>query len=205
MKEETAEITPVQVTQSGTEQNNETSFGAGNAVDKNLTTFSTSVVHNGEVWLKLEFDRSYFINRVVVHFVFYTNWYSDDTFDDTTELEGEEKFKRFVDSFNNVGVSVYQATLKRKSCGTLQLTYELKQSDQIYTINCRVEGDSVKLSKTSGRIFILEVVVLTLAGRYTAIYIKLPSFQFQPSFCRGNTRPARGSNSKLTLLSQRER
>ena len=161
MKEETAEITPVQVTQSGTEQNNETSFGAENAVDKNLMTLSTSVVHNGEVWLKLEFGGSYFINRVVVHFVFYTNWYFDESFD-----EGEKKFEGFVDNFNNVGVSVYQEGLKRKSCGTLQLTYGLKQSDQIYTINCRVEGDSVKLSKTSGRILVLEVAVLTLAGSY---------------------------------------
>ena len=44
-------------------------------------------------------------------------------------------------------VSVYQGEVKQKSCGTLQLTTGLKQSDQIYTLLCNTEGDTVKLSK----------------------------------------------------------
>ena len=62
-------------------------------------------------------------------------------------MQTEEKFKECVDNDNNVDVSVYKGEVKQKSCGTLQLTYGLKQSDQIYTLVCDVEGDSVKLSK----------------------------------------------------------
>ena len=145
---------------------------AANAVDRDLTSMAASlpaVNVNGEAWLKLEFDKSYFINRVAVYFAFYTNWFFNDFF-----TGGESDFKGLVDSSNNVDVSVYLGPVKRKSCGTLQLTYGLRQSDQIYTINCIVEGDTVKFSKTSGRIIIFEVVVLTLAGNYN--YIVLTRF-----------------------------
>ena len=57
-----------------------------------------------------------------------------------------------VDDENNVDVSVYQGDVEKKSCGTLQLTYGLKQSDQIYTLICNAEGDTVKLSKDTGHI-----------------------------------------------------
>ena len=153
----TAEITPVRVIQS--KLYNE-GCEAANAVDRDLMTIAASISDvNGKVWLKLEFDKSYFINRVVVYFAFYTNWFSDADFEN-----GESDFKGLVDSFNNVDVSVYLGPVKRKSCGTLKLTYELKQSDQIYTINCIVEGDTLKFSKTSGKILVFEVVVLTLSG-----------------------------------------
>ena len=65
---------------------------------------------------------------------------------------------------NNVDVSVYQGDIKQKSCGTLQLTYGLEQSDQIYTLICNTEGDTVKLSKSfssSGYIAVNEVAVVT--------------------------------------------
>ena len=59
-----------------------------------------------------------------------------------------------------VDVSVYQGDVKQKSCGTLQLTYGLEQSDQIYTLLCNVAGDSLRFTKTSvDRLVIAEVVV----------------------------------------------
>ena len=66
-----------------------------------------------------------------------------------------------VDTDTNVDVSVYKGEIQQKSCGTLQLTYELEQSDQIYTLICKIEGDTVKLSKTiaPGNIVVFEVVV----------------------------------------------
>ena len=57
-------------------------------------------------------------------------------------------------------MSVYQGDVKQKSCGTLQLTYGLEQSDQIYTLLCNTEGDTVKLRKSTGAIAVYEVVVL---------------------------------------------
>ena len=56
-------------------------------------------------------------------------------------------------------MSVYQGEVKQKSCGTLQLTYGLEQSDQIYTLECNAEGDTVKLEKNRGKISLYEVVV----------------------------------------------
>ena len=59
--------------------------------------------------------------------------------------------------------------VKQKSCGTLQLTYGLEQSDQIYTLICNTEGDTVKLSKTTGDIAVREVVVVSTG----TVYIQL--------------------------------
>ena len=61
---------------------------------------------------------------------------------------------------NNVDVSVYKGEVKLEFCGTLKLTDGLEQSDQIYTLICNTEGDTVKFSKKSGRISVYEVVVL---------------------------------------------
>ena len=64
-----------------------------------------------------------------------------------------------VDNGKNVSVSVHQGEVKQKSCGTLNLTYGLEQSDQIYTLLCNTEGDTVKLSKDHGNIVVLEMAV----------------------------------------------
>ena len=57
-------------------------------------------------------------------------------------------------------VSVNKDSVKQKECGTLQLTYGLEQSDQIYHISCGARGDMVKFSKTSGNIVLYEVVIV---------------------------------------------
>ena len=74
-----------------------------------------------------------------------------------------------MDKDNNVDVSVYQGEEKRKSCGTLNLTYGLEQSDQIYTLLCNTEGDTVKLSKDHGTIVVLEVAVTSICTEYLLI------------------------------------
>ena len=105
--------------------------------------------------MKLEFSKTHFIQKVVIYYRFYTNWYDPDDWC----VQGEARFKRCVDGQNNVDVSVYQGEVKQKSCGTLQLTYGLEQSNQIYELLCNTEGDNVKLSKTSGNIVVVEVAV----------------------------------------------
>ena len=150
-EEEIAEITPTSVTQ-GKVRNNK---NAELAVDKDLSTYSDSYTDNGAGWIKLEFDNTYFIHKVVIYYSFYTNWYDPNTWC----VQSEANFKACVDLHNNVDVSVYQGEVKQKSCGTLQLTYGLEQSDQIYTLLCNSGGDTVKLSKDSGHIVVTEVVV----------------------------------------------
>ena len=68
-------------------------------------------------------------------------------------------FNSCVDNINNADVSVYEGEVRQKSCGTLQLTYALDLTDQIYTIICKAEGDVVKFSKTTKTIVVLEVVL----------------------------------------------
>ena len=69
-----------------------------------------------------------------------------------------------MDINNNVDVSVYQGEVKQKSCGTLQLTYGLEQSDQIYTLLCNAKGDTVKLSKSTGNIAVFDTAIWTNTG-----------------------------------------
>ena len=127
--------------------------------------------------MKLEFDKTYFIGKIIVYFTFYKNWFGDDDY----WHENEEHFRQCVDSHNNVDVSVYQGDVKLEFCGTLQLTYGLEQSDQIYTLICNAAGDTVKFSKKSGIILVYEVIALKpkLKGNHTFFTSRLLSHQFR--------------------------
>ena len=157
-REEWAEITPITATQ-GNLLDGLDKFKAIMAVDRDLSTRSATNAVNGIAWLKLEFEKAYAIQKIIIYFKFYTNWY-----DPTTDwcAESESNFKICVDTQTNVDVSVYREEVKQKSCGTLQLTYGLEQSDQIYTLMCDTNGDSVKFSKTADQVSLAEVIVIGL-------------------------------------------
>ena len=153
---EIAEITSISVTQGKTIDNNEECCAAANAIDKDFSTGAVTHTDNGAGWLEIQLDRTYFINKIIIYYWFYTDWYHPNEWC----VESESNFKVCVNSHNNVDVSVYQGEVQQKSCGTLQLTYALEQSDQIYTLICNTEGDTVKLSKNTGFIAVFEVVVI---------------------------------------------
>ena len=155
------EITATSVTQGKTYKNNEESYAAAHATDKDLSTSAMTHTDDGAGWLKIQFGRNIFIHKVVIYYIFYTNWY-----DPSAWCVGSvARFMSCVDSDTNVDVAVYQGEEKQKSCGTLQLTYGQEQSDQIYTLICDTAGDTVKLSKNSGYIVVCEVVAFTSSGR----------------------------------------
>ena len=156
------EITPVTVTQQQTQNDNEDWFQATHAVDKDLSTTSYAETDNGEVWLKLEFDSSYFIHQIIIYQFFYTDWY----YPNHWCVRNESNYQTCKDNHNNVDVAVYQGDELQATCGTLQLTYGLEQADQIYTFICGAEGDTVFLSKTSNKISVFEIVV-TGIGMYS--------------------------------------
>ena len=116
--------------------------------------------------MKLKFDKTYFIHKVVIYYIFYTNWYDHNS---NWCARSEANFRTCVDGDTNVDVSVYQGEVKQKSCGTLQLTYGLEQSDQIYTLICKTKGDSVFLNKEASEglnlITVTEIAVTT-TGKY---------------------------------------
>ena len=151
---EVAEITPTKVTHGGTYDNNE-EFRAANSVDLDLSTMSATPYDAGTQWLKLELDKKHFVHKIKVYCAFYKDWYKPNGWC----VQSEEKFKQCVDSETNVDVSVYLGDVKQKSCRTLQLTYGLEQSDQIYTLICNTEGDHVILSKDAGTIDVCEAVI----------------------------------------------
>ena len=156
---EIAEITPKSVTHGKTFEN-EAKYSAVHAIDNDLTTGAITETENGECWLKLQFGKTHFIHKIVIYSPFYTNWYVPED----QCVANEDEFKNCLDDANNVDVSVYLRGVKQKSCGTLQLTYGLKQSDQIYTLLCNTRGDTVKLSKNTGTIAVFEIVV-TSSGK----------------------------------------
>jgi hypothetical protein len=125
-------------------------------VDRDLSTKAVTDASNGVVWLKLEFDKTFFVHKIVIYHSFFKYWY------DATYwcVRSKAEFKSCIDQHNNVDVSVYNGEVKQKSCGTLKLTYGLEQSDQIKTLTCNIEGDTVKLSKNTGHIEVCEIAVL---------------------------------------------
>ena len=161
---EFAEITSTTVTQGKTFDNSE----EYQAVDKDLSTQASTYTDDGAGWLKLEFGKTYFIHKIVIYYRFFNNWYDPSSWC----VQSEANFKSCVDVSNNVDVSVYQGEVKEKSCGTLQLTYGLEQSDQIYTLICNAEGDTVKLSKTTEYISVFEVAVVGKGMQLLLSYTK---------------------------------
>ena len=153
--QEIAEITPARVTHGKTYHGDEEKFAAAHAIDKDLSTRAATHTDNGAGWLKIEFDKTHFIHKVVIYYRFFTKWYHPNE----NCAQSEANFRDCVNIDNNVDVSVYQGEVKQKSCGTLQLTYGLKQSDQIYKFICNTEGDNVKLSKSTGNIVVFEAAV----------------------------------------------
>ena len=152
-----AELNPTEVTQGKALKINNQNLVATNAVDRDLSTIAATSTNDGTGWLKLEFEKTCFIHKVLFYYRFFTNWYNPSA----GCVQSEDRFQRCVDNDNNVDVSVYQGEVKQKSCGILQLTYGLEQSDQIYTLICNGRGDTLKLSKTTGVIGVSEVVVTT--------------------------------------------
>ena len=152
------------MTQGKTWNNNETCCAAAHAVDKDLATPAITYAASGWGWIRIEFDKTYDIHKIVIYNMFYINWYSDAH---SWCVRGEAYFRACIDKGNNVDVSVYQGEVLMKSCGTLRLTYGLEQSDQIYTMICFIEGNTVKFSKSSGDIGLYEVVAVELLeGKY---------------------------------------
>ena len=152
---ETLEITPIRATQSKTNEGNEARYGPTNAIDQDLKTPAGINIENGAVWLKLQFDRTYHVRKIIIYYKFSNYWYDRNS--------GCIENRKCTDLDNNVDVSVYQGEVKQKSCGTLQLNYGLEQSDQIYTLMCDAEGDTVKLNKSTGNIAVYEVVTISHA------------------------------------------
>ena len=149
------EIIPTKAT-NGKTFNDNTRKAASSAVDKDLETDATlEATTDEEAWMKLEFDREYLIDRVIVYNRFYNNWFRNTV----NCVQSLENYKGCVDHLKDVEVSVYQGDVKQKSCGTLRPNYGLEQTDQIYTLICNAKGDAVKLSKNSGRFPVWEVVV----------------------------------------------
>ena len=103
----------------------------------------------------MKFDKTYFIHKIVIYYKFFNHWYHPQD----SCVQRVDTFKECVDNDNNVDVSVYQEMVKQKSCGSLQLTYELEQSEQIYTLLCMSQGDTVKLSKNHGDIVVFEAAI----------------------------------------------
>ena len=151
-----SEITPTVVTQGKTLNDDEECCAAAHAVDKDLSTAAAAHADNGAGWLKLQLARTHYIHKIVIYRRFFTGWYNSQAYC----AQSVTNFKSCVDNENNVNVSVYQGQALQKSCGTLKLTYGLEQSDQIYTLFCNIEGDTVKLSKDTGQIAVREVVVV---------------------------------------------
>ena len=118
---------------------------AAAAIDKDLSTGAYTSTIDGYGMLEIEYGKTFFLRKVIIHFSFFNNWF------ETTSYcsQSVANFKDCVDHNSDVDVSVYQGEVKQKSCGTVQLTYGLEQSDQIYTLICNEVGDRVRLTKTS--------------------------------------------------------
>ena len=156
-------VTPTSVTLSNNNDDHGSCCGALNAIDSDLSRAVLADPGGGSVaWLRLEFDRAYVFHRIVVYNRFYTNWFNQSD----TCAGNEDDFRLCIDKNQNVDVSVYQGDAKQRSCGVLQLTHGLEQSDQIYTRLCNMRGNRVLFSKHGDGSFTFSEIVIIRAGDY---------------------------------------
>ena len=130
---------------------------AANAIDKDLSTEAYTSTKDGHGMLEIEYGRTFFLRKVIIYYRFYNNWF----YPKMHCVQSVDHFKICLHYHSNVDVSVYQGEVKRKSCGTLQLTNGLEQSDQIYTLVCNAVGDKVRLTKTSLNNLVVPEVIVT--------------------------------------------
>ena len=116
----------------------------------------TKEAEGDSVWVELKLDKTQFIQKVVIYQNFYTDFYWPTNWCVRSEHIYRSSCKN-IDT--GVEVSVNTGGGTERSCGTMDLSYKHKQEDQIYTFSCNGNGDTVRLSKTSGRIRINEIVV----------------------------------------------
>jgi len=127
-----------------------------NAIDKSLRSYTELVEATaGTVWMDLQYDRAYLVTEVVLHQIFYTNFY----WPADACIASEEAFKACVDSYSGLLVEVYSNSVLAKQCNTPVLTYGLTEDEQINTFSCNAIGDKIRLSKSSGNIRVQEIVV----------------------------------------------
>ena len=143
---------------------------AGNSVDKDMLTVSVSESGDGEGWLKLEFDKAYLLDQVIVYSNFYSNWYGsvNDTCQNT--VAGYQSCKELT-----TGVTIHILDGDGEQigyCGTLEMAQGLQREDQIYRFVCNAEGAGIRLYfEGSGRLAINEIVVTARTGEPTIFRI----------------------------------
>ena len=133
---------------------------AANIADMDLLSRAHALYEQGEIWIKLEFDRVNFIQDVTIYFWFSKYWYDDEWCATDTK-----SMTHCASTQKNLDVSVYQGEEHKKLCGIFNPTAALEQSDQIYTLSCYIRGDTVKLSReTEGKIVLFEIAVTAKPG-----------------------------------------
>ena len=125
--QEAYEITPTTVSQTSPYKDNEASNNAHNAIDKDLSTSATTKESSGTAWIKLEFDKTYFVHKVIIHQNFYTDW-----FDPTQGCVADVAEYKACKNNNSGGtLAVYQGGELKKTCGTMTLSHGLTQAEQV--------------------------------------------------------------------------
>ncbi|KAL5254425.1 hypothetical protein ACHWQZ_G014016 [Mnemiopsis leidyi] len=135
---EVGEITPVRAQHSATQDKDEEMYGAGNAIDLDPTTRSSTVPDSdGTTWLKVTLDKVHCVDKVI--------WY----------LKDASLYHLWTCTDNDCGNCVGD------KCGLFNLTVstEGRVSDLSPVPECGY-GDTVKLEKDGSMIYVNELVVI---------------------------------------------
>ena len=142
--------------------NHEKCCAGAYAIDKDLSTLASSATSNGGGQLALEFEGTPFIHKIIIYYMFYTNWFDPNMWC----VLNEGNFKTCVDSDTNIDVLMFNTKkIQQKSLDPILLTYGLEQTDQIYTVICNFKANRVVFHKNNGYISVYEVVVLSKLGK----------------------------------------
>ena len=178
IRSEVGEIRPVRARHSRTHYTL-TENEVVHAFDRDPSTISATESKYGtgnfdpeSAWLQLQLERVHFVHKVVIYGIFYTKWYNPTHWC----IQSTYNFEKCIEFYTNVNVKVYLGYVEQKSCGNLELSTKQSEDDQIYTVFCNVEGDSIMLiseEKILGKnqqIAVREVVITGKGICHLSIY-----------------------------------
>ena len=160
------EILPKRATQGSNYTDEKGTHEAHYSIDQLLTTRSATHTNDGAGWLKLELERTYFVQKVMIYLEYYQDW----PIPGDTCRESPENFKTHcLDPHTGAEVRVEEQG-QSVLCAALNLRSGLRRSDQIYPFVCNKFGDAVVLLKREGILSVSEVVIITPQGNSLSFF-----------------------------------
>ena len=128
-----------------------------NAFDKQLNTRTRADPdESGKIWIEADLGKEYFVHGIMI----IGRYFEDFFYSASYCVKDDEHYRDCLDTEKDVHIGVLQEG-KVEECGMVSMNYGQSRLDQTYVVYCNKNARGIKLFKDTGKIFALEIVILT--------------------------------------------